>query len=96
MPRAVPPRRKPRRVGLPLPPPRRSARLLVRLDPSRVGMFRFLLEAYENVAYFTVLDRRAALLKIVFSPHREAAARAALAEIAASLPLEALPWPTGR
>lgn len=77
----------------PLPPPRRSGRLLVRLEPSRVGMFRFLLEAYDHVAYFTVLNKKSALLKIVFSPHRERAARAALADIAASMPLEISAWP---
>lgn len=81
-------------VRPPLPPPPRSERLLARVAPSQVGMFRFLLEACDNVAYFTVLDRRAALLKIVFSPHQEHAARAALAHIATSLPLDIREWPT--
>lgn len=82
-----------RKIGPPLPPPRLSGRLLVRVAPSQVGMFRFLLEAYEHVAYFTVLNKYEALLKIVFSPHREYAARQALKEIGWSLPIDVVEWP---
>lgn len=67
---------------------------MVALPPHEVGMFRFLLEGYDNVACFTVLDRNEALLKVFFSPHQEARALAALAEIAATVPLETRPWPT--
>lgn len=83
----------PRKPCPALPPPVRSGRLLVRLAPTQTGMFRFLLEAYDNLAYFSVLHRREALLKLVFSPHCEQAVRAALAEIAQSLPLEVREWP---
>lgn len=86
-------KRPPRKPCPALPPPVRSGRLLVRLAPTQTGMFRFLLEAYDNLAYFSVLHRQEALLKIVFSPHREQAVRAALAEIAQSLPLEVREWP---
>lgn len=34
-----------------------------------MAMFRFLLEAYDNVAMFTVLDPKKTLLKLIFSPH---------------------------
>lgn len=85
--------RKARKYGPPLPPPVASSHLLVRLAPSQVGMFRFLLEAYENLAYFTVLERQAALLKIVFSPHRERYVREALAQIGETLPLSVHEWP---
>ncbi|MBD5417717.1 MAG: DUF4911 domain-containing protein [Desulfovibrio sp.] len=78
------------------PPPRHSARLLVRLAPADVALFRFLLEAYENLAFFTVLERKTALLKVVFSPQQEDAVRAALAEIGASVPLTVRDWPFGR
>ncbi len=56
-------------------------------------MFRFLLEGYDNLAYFTVLNRHEALLKIVFSPHRERAARAALEAVRGSVPLVVEEWP---
>ncbi len=83
-----------RKIGPPLKPATQSTQLLLRITPSQVGMFRFLLEAYEHIAYFSVINRHEALLKIVFSPHREKAARQALEEIGQSLPIQVLPWPT--
>lgn len=59
-------------------------------------MFRFLLEAYDNLALFTVLDKREALLKVVFSPHQERQARAALAGIGDVLPIEIIEFPNLR
>ena len=70
-----------------------SGRLLLRLTPEHIALFRFLLEAYDTLAYFTVLERRTALLKLVFSPQRERAVRRALAEMARSLPFTAEDWP---
>jgi hypothetical protein len=72
-----------------------SARLLVRLDASRVGLFRFLLEAWDNLAGFTVLDRKEALLHVFFSPHQEDRVRIALAAIGTDIPLTIMPWPRG-
>ena len=88
--------RKPRKPAPPLPPPARSARLLVRLAAEDTALFRFLLEGYDNTAYFTVLEPRTALLKLVFSPHREEALRRALAEMAESLDFSVEPWPLDR
>ena len=78
-----------------LPPARESAALYLRLPAERTALFRFLLEAYENVAYFTVLDRREALIKVVFSPHMREQAEAALADIARSVQLEHPPFQPG-
>ena len=88
-----PKKRKARKPGPALPPPARSAALLVQVMPAQVGMFRFLLEAYDNLAYFTVLDPSLALLKLVFSPHRARAVNYALEEIAASMVIQVQPWP---
>lgn len=44
-----------------------SNRLLVRLPAKDVAMFRFLLEAHENMAIFTTLQMQPALLKISFA-----------------------------
>ena len=77
-----------------LPPPRWSARLLLTLRPQDVGMFRFLLEGYDNAATFTVLDAHAAILKLGYSPREEGRVRRLLADIAQSLPLRVAPWPT--
>ncbi|MBD5647878.1 MAG: DUF4911 domain-containing protein [Desulfovibrio sp.] len=73
--------------------PRHSGRLLVRLAPADVALFRFLLEAYENLAFFTTLERRTALLKVMYSPQQESAVRAALTEISESVPLTVEEWP---
>lgn len=91
---ALPPAlRKKRACGPPLPAPSGSGRLLVRLAPEHIALFRFLLEAYDNLAFFTVLERRTALLKLVFSPQRERALRRALAEMAQNLPFTTQDWP---
>lgn len=50
-------RKRPRKPSPPLPPPRASARLYARIAPRHIAMFRFLLEAQDNLGYMTVLDR---------------------------------------
>jgi hypothetical protein len=89
-------RKKKRKAGPALPPPPESLRYLARLAPQDVAMFRFLLEAYDNLAYFTVLDAREALLSVVCSPHQEDAAGRALKDISTQLPLHYEPWPLTR
>ena len=89
-----PPSLRERRKPAPaLPPPTRSASLLVRIAPEHTGMFRFLLEAYDHVAYFTVLENRTALLRVIFSPYRQREAREALQQMAQSLPFSVEEWP---
>ena len=89
-----PPSLRERRKPAPaLPPPTRSASLLVRIAPEHTGLFRFLLEAYEHIAYFTVLENKTALLRVIYSPHREREAREALAQMAQSLPFTVEEWP---
>ena len=62
----------------PLPPPVESGRIYLRLKAQDVGMFRFLLEAEDNLGYMSVLDRWQALLKVTFSPHQARQMRACL------------------
>lgn len=91
---AQPPALRKRRKPAPaFAAPQHSGRLLVRLTPQDTAMFRFLLEAYDHTAYFTVLEPKTALLKIVFSPHLEKETRTALAEMAQSLPFSIEEWP---
>lgn len=91
---AQPPALRKRRKPAPaFDAPQHSGRLLVRLVPKDTAMFRFLLEAYDHTAYFTVLEPKTALLKIVFSPHLEKETRTALAEMAQSLPFCVEEWP---
>jgi len=53
-----------------LPQPCLSQTRIVTVPPDKVGLFRFILEAHDNIALFTVLDRHAAHLKLLFSPHQ--------------------------
>ena len=62
---------KKRRLPLLLPAPKWSARLYVRLAKHDIALFRYLLEAQENLGYMSVVDCNAAVLKVVFSPHQE-------------------------
>lgn len=71
-------KRRTRRLPPPLPAPRFSSCLYVRLAPGDVAMFRFLLEAEDNLAYMSTVDRWACVLRVTFSPHQEAAARQCL------------------
>ena len=86
-------KRKPRPLPPPLPAPRWSARLYVRIDPDKVGMFRFLLEAEDNLGYMSVVDRWAAVLQVVFSPHQEQAMRRHLQGMQTSVPFTVLASP---
>lgn len=78
------------------PPAAHSAALYLRLPAPQTALFRFLLEAWENVAYFTVLDRREALIKVIFSPHMREETECALERIARDIALERLPDPPER
>lgn len=64
-----------------------SSSLYVKLAPSDVGMFRFLLEAYDNLALFSVLDKYGAILKVFYSPHQEKEVMQALQSIQTLVPL---------
>ena len=59
----------------PLPAPEFSSCLYVRLHPADVAVFRYLLEAEDNLAYISTVDRWASVLRVVFSPHQNAALR---------------------
>ena len=91
---ASPARRRRRSKLRPLPPaPRRSQRFYVELPPAQVGMFRFLLEAHDNLALFTVLSRQRAVLQLSCAPGREAELRQALADMSLLVAVRLLELP---
>lgn len=73
-----------------------SQYLLVTINPGDIAMFRFLLEAHENLALFTVLERHTALLKIAFSPESLDKVVNFLTSINQDIPLVWEPWPLDR
>jgi len=77
-------RRKPERY----PTPAWSARLYLKVAPQDVALFRFLLEGRDNLALFTVLNRRAATLLLRFSPHHEPEVRRFLEQAGAVIGIE--------
>jgi len=64
-----------RRRQNPYRPVQTSARLYVRLESRHVALLKFLLEAEDNLAVPTVVDRFAAVVRLLYSP--EAADRVA-------------------
>ena len=79
-------RRRARKMRPPLPAPRFSSCLYVRLASADVAMFRFLLEAEDNLAYISTVDRWASVLRVTFSPHQADAVRDCLAAIQTRIP----------
>lgn len=73
-----------------LPPAAQSGTLYLTLAPRHMAMFRFLLEAFDNVAMFTVLDPKATLLKLIFSPHDEKYVREILLSMQKKVPFTLL------
>lgn len=69
-------------------PPEWSDCLYLRLPREQVGLFRFLLEAEDNLAYMSVVDRYAAAVQVVFSPHQKKETAACLDRIGSLIPLE--------
>lgn len=55
-----------------LPVAEQSSVYYLKLAPRDMAMFRFLLEAFDNAAMFTVLEPKQTLLKLIFSPHQQA------------------------
>lgn len=75
-----------------LPLQKNSGHLFITIVPSQVNIFRFLLEAHDNLGFFTVLNRKTSLLKVVFSQDQEEDLHKALAEISSLIPLEILTY----
>ena len=78
-------RRRPRRQP-PYRPSRVSGRLYVRLRPQHVALLKFLLEARDNLALPTVVDRFAAVVRLTYCPDETARVEAFLEDLAVMCP----------
>lgn len=65
-----------------------SSRLYVRIEPRNIALFRFLLEAHDNLGIFTVADRFKGVLLVRYSPHQEREMMAFLQGIAEEMNIE--------
>lgn len=61
--------------------------LLCKISPQDLALFRFFLEARENLAFFTVLDKNRAIIKISYAPGSYHLLESALLEIAEEINL---------
>ncbi|WP_320171941.1 DUF4911 domain-containing protein [Maridesulfovibrio sp.] len=75
------------------PPPAQSGRTYVQIKPSDIAMFRFLLEAEDNLALFTIADRFRGVLLLRYSPHQEREFREFMAGLGKEMDIVFLPDP---
>lgn len=68
-----------------MPKSRYSAVIYVWLNPHKVGMFRFLLEAWDNLALATTLERDTAIVKVIYAEESRATVLAALEDMQRTL-----------
>ena len=85
-------RRRPRKRICP-PAPQWSERTYIRIDPSDIGLFRFLLEGYDNLGVFTVVNKFKGILLLRYSPHLGREMRDFLKAAATEMTVEVLPLP---
>lgn len=79
---------KKRKGGKLFPPAHQSERIYVRVPREKIALFRFLLEASDNLAVFTVADRFGCVLMLRYSPHQQAELNYFLREIDYLVPVE--------
>ncbi|WP_147818921.1 DUF4911 domain-containing protein [Salidesulfovibrio onnuriiensis] len=72
------------------PPPERSSRLYVRIAREKIALFRFLLEAHDNLGIFTVVSKFTGILMLRYTPHQEREMRAFLKGIGDDMDIEVL------
>lgn len=62
-----------------------------RVDKSKIGFLRFIIEAYDNLALMTTLDAKDGLVVLNIAPGCEADARALMQSLGADFYVEYLP-----
>jgi len=65
----------------------------VRIAPSDIGLFRFLLEGYDNLGVFTVVNKFKGILLLRYSPHLAREVRTFLKAAATEMKVTILPDP---
>jgi len=83
-------RRRPRKRICP-PAPARSARTYVRIEPAKIGLFRFILEGHDNLGLFTVVNKFKGILLLRYSPHLKREMKQFLAQVVTEMDVDVLP-----
>lgn len=65
----------------------------MRVAPSDIALFRFLLEGYDNLGVFTVVDKFEGILLLRYSPHLRREMKTFLKAAATEMAIEVLPAP---
>jgi hypothetical protein len=82
----------PRKRRRPQPPPRAwSERIYVEVPREEIWYLKFILEAYDHLAYCSVIDKYKAVLEIVYSCDGERDVHDLLEGLAEEIPLKQLP-----
>ena len=67
----------------------------MRVDPAKIGLFRFLLEGHDNLGLFTVVNKFDGILLLRFSPHQRREVDQFLKQAATEMDLEKVLKPGG-
>lgn len=86
------PTRRPRRRRT-FAAPEWSERIFLAINPHDVHMFRYLLEAYDNLGYMSVVDRWRAVLRVSYSPHQRQEVLDVLEDMRETVAFSFLPSP---
>ena len=86
-------RRRPRKRICP-PAPVRSERVYVQIEPSNIGLFRFLLEAHDNLGIFTVTNKYKGILLLRYSPHQAPEIKRFIKQVASEMDITTVHTPT--
>ena len=75
------------------PAPESSARIYVRVSSADIALFRFLLEAHDNLGVFTVVNKFEGVLMVRFSPQQRREVEGFLRQAGTEMAIEVLPGP---
>jgi hypothetical protein len=65
-----------------------SERLYIEVPRTEIAYLKFILEAYDNLGFFTVVDRYRAVLQVVYSIDQEQQLQELLGGLALEIPLK--------
>ncbi|BBD08798.1 DUF4911 domain-containing protein [Desulfovibrio ferrophilus] len=74
--------------------PHDSRRIYLRIAPSDIAFFKFILESYDNLAYLSVVDKHTAVLQLVHTAGTERETREFLETMRDEVPFTEITLPS--